>query len=982
MNDSELEKLAKILNRLDAWLRSRDLFNNAIYPPFLKKPASTFESWRSKVLSWFRPRGHAATAGIILVAFLVFLIFGPALGHANAGYLLLAGALVAAWVLIHHCSPRWVMPAILGLVAVVGLAEWLLSGGALERDTSLYRHILVPISWVLIGNILIAYYLAYKLFKRFEGKFADKLRCCELLVVPPEYPVTLKRYFRSLFTAPFYHTLYLLLPSSLLVLALPEREIMIWVALGVLLISLLLLAAAGVHERLTMMLVLVRKMFFTGGQLIVSLVVIALAAMRLGNVHYVSFLIESHPQHVNYTILSYVLTAYLSFWFYEYWINRVLSERLLTIMRDNQSGDDPGCVRYEVSRASYTKPNDNGKRQLRIHGASRFVAMRTSADEDQQQFAFETYRREKLFDAIGAQICPSERELNQVNNPTEREDIKRWKWSIADDISVIKQRYQFFFLLVNIFLFSALAIPGYYFYAELPQKAELTVSAEASAGGFNLRKVLKIDPKSVGQQGQSAVLLAASGGGTRAALYTQSLLQGLARLKRLDDLILVSGVSGGGAALAYFAAHKNQLIASPGEEFPESNWKRFSCTMASPFIQDVLEGVVEWRVLAGVKVDGLQQGLRLGELLAESFNYRYYHKSCDGVGPTANLSATEKMGQVENLGIILNTALTGHFPGLPPSERREQPSAECINAPDRAITNPVLCEWPLQSSDAMSLAVQESSNMELQTSLSAGGRLILTNLADTRGFPSQGMKQAPSEYLTYVALRDPEIRLTIAAALNANFPPVFSNAAVDVFNNRRYWVTDGGATDNRGIISLLYALKHAVTSNGVIPRSELRDVDIIIAEASATSLAYTQDRGTGGIFGAAQKFASQLMLELKQDLENIYGDKIRFHYLSMPMVLRSGGGVGTHWMLPANVTFKRPLAQSNMGGDEAASKEVTLSGDQVRSIIDALHAVPPIGNTGLADSKEQLVWDWITADWFTNHPTTWEQVVTKLGHTP
>ena len=88
--------------------------------------------------------------------------------------------------------------------------------------------------------------------------------------------------------------------------------------------------------------------------------------------------------------------------------------------------------------------------------------------------------------------------------------------------------------------------------------------------------------------------------------------------------------------------------------------------------------------------------------------------------------------------------------------------------------------------------------MDLQTSLSAGGRLILTNLADTDAFPDQGMPQAPSEYLAYVALNNPEIKLATAAALNANFPPVFSNAAVDVASSRRYWVTDGGATDNRG----------------------------------------------------------------------------------------------------------------------------------------------------------------------------------------
>jgi len=34
-------------------------------------------------------------------------------------------------------------------------------------------------------------------------------------------------------------------------------------------------------------------------------------------------------------------------------------------------------------------------------------------------------------------------------------------------------------------------------------------------------------------------------------------------------------------------------------------------------------------------------------------------------------------------------------------------------------------------------------------------------------------------------------------ALNANFPPVFSNAPVDVDQRTRYWVTDGGAADNR-----------------------------------------------------------------------------------------------------------------------------------------------------------------------------------------
>ena len=36
-------------------------------------------------------------------------------------------------------------------------------------------------------------------------------------------------------------------------------------------------------------------------------------------------------------------------------------------------------------------------------------------------------------------------------------------------------------------------------------------------------------------------------------------------------------------------------------------------------------------------------------------------------------------------------------------------------------------------------------------------------------------------------------------------------------------------------------LKHAATRDGGIPKSELRDVDIIIAEASAAGLEYSQD---------------------------------------------------------------------------------------------------------------------------------------------
>ena len=53
--------------------------------------------------------------------------------------------------------------------------------------------------------------------------------------------------------------------------------------------------------------------------------------------------------------------------------------------------------------------------------------------------------------------------------------------------------------------------------------------------------------------------VAASGGGTRAAVYTASVLRGLAEQGRIGNVVLASGVSGGSAALAYFALHQDAL---------------------------------------------------------------------------------------------------------------------------------------------------------------------------------------------------------------------------------------------------------------------------------------------------------------------------------------------------------------------------------------------------------------------------------------
>ena len=63
--------------------------------------------------------------------------------------------------------------------------------------------------------------------------------------------------------------------------------------------------------------------------------------------------------------------------------------------------------------------------------------------------------------------------------------------------------------------------------------------------------------------------------------------------------------------------------------------------------------------------------------------------------------------------------------------------------------------------------------------------------------------------LRYITVSDPTAKLSSTASLNANFTANVSNVAVNV-GDHRFWVTDGGAVDNQGMISLLYVLREAL----------------------------------------------------------------------------------------------------------------------------------------------------------------------------
>ena len=127
---------------------------------------------------------------------------------------------------------------------------------------------------------------------------------------------------------------------------------------------------------------------------------------------------------------------------------------------------------------------------------------------------------------------------------------------------------------------------------------------------------------------------------------------------------------------------------------------------------------------------------------------------------------------------------------------------------------------------------------------------------------------------------------------------------------RSYFVTDGGATENLGLISALVAIEGALGDPRL--RSVRLDLHFVLAEASALGYDYAQDRGVSVATGdSKERLAGGLTLELRTRVVAAAtaadpDSHVAFHDLSLPRVFRSRGGFGTHWMFPDTIRITTP----------------------------------------------------------------------------
>lgn len=905
-------------------------------------------------------------------------------GRLQGSALLVAVALVAAAGCNRSLPRAWRANLHAIVLLMLGGIEWTLIAPpwASEANQSPYSHIYGAFACVLAVLTTAAPWLALWLVGTVEQDkrtmYQDALKCTELF--PParsrgDPEFSGRRFCAALLTGMFYNGLHFLLLPSFFALIVPSRWLL-WTFVIGLIVSGWLLMTGNFTSRWQVMLEQVRRWFLVGTPLAVSVGVIGLAILRLARVQYVATVLDAAPFGV---IFTWIIMAYALLWWFEFSVNGSIAAELLGVLDPavaarHKSPTETDTVAYPAADIPVAQRNvEMSHRYITVHGAGRFMALGWFPGKDGKDSKISREPAFQAFDLL---------ELFSILTPSESVDF----------FHDLRRRIQLYFLTLNGMIVAALFLTYafYYGYGDEHNTVESVVTAKAvgdQARLFNLADSLKIVPPGPAAAGTSitdtvpadngpAYIVAASGGGTRAALYTATALEGLQRLDVARHIVLLSGVSGGGVALAYFYAHRPELLAQ--HTFPNEPWTRFKRSMAEPFIGDVLEGAGEWRVVSRQP---------LGKLLVESFERRLF----DQDGRQAAFSD-------DRVGLILNTTITAH-----PQE-------------DSDLLRDALAQ-PADSDGSC-------NSLHTPYAMVGGGRLIFTNLRDPAAFPSAGTRpptdsllHIPDVRLPYVVVRDPDVPLANAAALNANFPPVFTNARVDVVSevadpacpSRAYYVTDGGANENLGLVSVLYALRGALNElrkPPADPHAPLRPIQIVTIEASASAFDYTPDRGIGAATdGAKERLTGGVTQELLNEVEtSIAGttpdpQRIQIHHLALPLAFRSRGGFGTHWMFPEHivVTDPRRAAPLKWYWDMVPARlfdirpRATLGKDELFDLWAALYD-PDRNFCSVAWHKSKRpVADWICARYPTtpDHPLKvdlqidqWQQLVAAARKAP
>ncbi len=480
-----------------------------------------------------------------------------------------------------------------------------------EAAGGFYPHVYLLFLGALLAIALFGRLLAHIMFSGFKAAtaFRDGMIAEDLLRNERTAPdVSNLRLLSALINGVSENPLHFLLLPAFVAFMSPTDWLW-WIVPLFTLVSLILIMYGTLSSRWEQMLVYVQRWFLVGTPLVMSMAVILLAALRLLDVTYVSTVLDATPVGV---LFIFIVMMYVAFWFFEYWVNRWVGEKLLEILGSREHAGQ-GFVPCGYSLGDPAPWASVAGRVIALHGTGRFVAQgwferkEPAVGERAREHAFTTYGLVELFQVLGA-----------------RQEKGR---DFAHDI---RRRVHLYFTLINLLLVAAAV--GLFLW-HLNWSRPLAVDPMVSASAIKPEVVTKAERQAQARAtgdtlaqrllAQSAeqrpsIIVAASGGGTRAAVYTAVALEGMGQINRARDVVLLSGVSGGGVSAAVFASRFASLrTANPRDESVEKPgpWMKYVATVSQPYIQDVLEGAGELRIAGSAS---------LGVLLQESLERRAF----------------------------------------------------------------------------------------------------------------------------------------------------------------------------------------------------------------------------------------------------------------------------------------------------------------------------------------------------------------------
>ena len=780
--------------------------------------------------------GHSASAFITPLLLLLVIVFGPKPSFDTlVGWVTFSVVIVLLWAtfwLADKWNKRYLAILQVALVSATAFIVWSL-GSPIQADGGMYQHVLLVLApALLIPGLIFARILSRQLTRGLARDWGDQYRerLCktELFVTPTTPNIGWWDLLRALMDAPVRRPLSVAIFPALVVVLQPEFTNLFLAYALAFALSIFVTALADIHSTLDSTWMPVRRLLGFGGPAILTSAIVSLEGSRLAGNDFVTTILDQVSWD---TIIPIALSGYVFFWFYEYWTNRFLSEDLLRVLGEETG---PGRISYsfEGSERHQAGVPANG-RSLQIHGGARVAAVCSIGFEGYKVFQF--YERGDLFGRIA---------------DTE----------IEDPSSNVRSRARVYFGLTTA---TILFLCGVFYYGLLQTpEIPLQTFSESRPGAGDLEALLMGKGR--------AVAVAASGQGTRGAMHATAVMRGLYETGLSNDLVLLSGVSGGGVSLTYFAQHEEAL--RNGDDLA---WRRYGQVMGHEFINDVLAGVGEWRIA---------RGHGIGHLLHESFQRNF-----------GNHGRPKTLGDLnQGLGLILNSSLAG-----------------ILDLSD--------CPLCVSSQDRDTWVEDAQANRHFTMNSTAGSRVVFTNL-NPATFRHFGVSTWVEELnMPHVVVSDRRFALTAAAALQANFLPVFPNVPIDdEEQRRRYWVTGGESAENAGLLSLLLALEGSIEcwSDGYEENEapsagepacpdEWKTVHVVVSDGSGASTDLTQDSGNNTSLYAAG-LANQAIDNLLEDLQSRVN--IRLHYLTMPAALNVNGGLGTHWMRQEFVKVADPQA--------------------------------------------------------------------------